>query len=119
MGLKRNYNSENIKIMEKSIIDAGKSYVCFSDIDITSNLSKKFDTFDVINAFYSGFDFAQQWTSVENMLPDKYVNIFIKSSNSKTIFSGYLNESGNFVGNDFPFEDFINLIVTHWQYIYS
>lgn len=105
--------------MEQWIIDAACKYTDFNWVDIESNLKGQFNKIDMNNAYCHGFNFAQEWTSIKENLPKLYTEIFIKSSNTKTIFSGYLNESGKFVGNDFPFEDYIELDITDWKYILS
>ena len=65
--------------------------------------------------FLRGVDFAEQFISVEDEMPEKYVNVFVIVKSSNSIFSCYLTDDNKFVGDDFPIEDYIEMDVCKWK----
>ena len=66
-------------------------------------------------SFKAGVTFAEQWISIEDELPEKYVEVFVKVKSSNSIFSCYLTDENKFVGDDFPIEDYIEMDVCKWR----
>jgi hypothetical protein len=63
------------------------------------------------NGFISGFEFAQRWISVEEELPEKYINVLVKIPNGYPegrATTTFLMEAGEFAYNLHP---------SHWRYI--
>lgn len=81
--------------------------------DPTANIINKFNALDNVNAFNGGFDKANTFIDINDSLPILYTKVFLKSSNTESYFTGYLNENNKFVGDDFKFENFIDLDITH------
>ena len=74
-------------------------------IDYAESLEDNYYTIETEAAFKAGSEFAQRWTSVEEELPEKLVQVIVKLANGWHTTT-WITENGDFAFNVKP---------THWR----